>query len=142
MEEAPQGASSFLLFGNAGRETDIAFRGKHATIKAERNRKGVLVMIFIQNGHIKTMAGADLENGCILLDDNGKIAAVGAELTAPAGAQIIDAGGKLIVKGAMFAIPRVMIVVGYIIYRKKYKISEEFYAEILKDLGEREKAEI
>ena len=54
----------------------------------------------------------------------------------------IDAGGKLIVKGAMFAIPLVMIVVGYIIYRKKYKISEEFYAEILKDLDEREKAEI
>ena len=32
-------------------------------------------MIFIKNGYIKTMAGADIENGCILLDDNGKIAA-------------------------------------------------------------------
>ena len=28
-------------------------------------------MIFIQNGHIKTMAGADLENGCILRDATG-----------------------------------------------------------------------
>ena len=48
-------------------------------------------MIFIRNGYIKTMAGADLENGCILLDDNGTIAAVGADLTAPQGAEIIDA---------------------------------------------------
>ena len=54
----------------------------------------------------------------------------------------IDAGGKLIVKGAMFAIPLIMIVVGYIVYLKKYKISEEFYADILKDIEEREKTEV
>lgn len=54
----------------------------------------------------------------------------------------IDAGGKLIVKGAMFVIPLIMIVVGYIVYLKKYKISEEFYADILKDIEEREKAEV
>jgi len=54
----------------------------------------------------------------------------------------IDAGGKLIVKGAMFAIPLIMIVVGYIVYLKKYKISEEFYADILKNIEEREKTEV
>lgn len=54
----------------------------------------------------------------------------------------IDAGGKLIVKGAMFAVPLIMIVVGYIVYLKKYKISEEFYADILKDIEEREKTEV
>jgi len=54
----------------------------------------------------------------------------------------IDAGGKLIVKGAMFVIPLIMIVVGYIVYLKKYKISEEFYADILKDIEEREKSEV
>jgi hypothetical protein len=32
-----------------------------------------------------------------------------------------------------------MIVVGYIVYLKKYKISEEFYGEMLKDLEAREK---
>lgn len=31
-------------------------------------------MIFIKNGFVKTTAGSDIENGCILPDDNGKIA--------------------------------------------------------------------
>jgi melibiose permease/lactose/raffinose/galactose permease len=55
-------------------------------------------------------------------------------------ADFIGDEGKLIVKVAMFAIPLIMIVAGYIIYLKKYKISEEYYAEILKDLNEKEKA--
>ena len=55
-------------------------------------------------------------------------------------ADFIGDEGKLIVKVAMFAIPLIMIVAGYIIYLKKYKISEEYYAEILKDLDEKEKA--
>ena len=50
----------------------------------------------------------------------------------------IGADGKLIIKLAMFAIPLLMIVAGYIVYLKKYKISEEYYAEILKDLESRE----
>ena len=51
----------------------------------------------------------------------------------------IDAGGKLLVKTSMFALPLVFIVAGYIIYLKKYKISEVFYQEILHDLDERAK---
>ena len=58
--------------------------------------------------------------------DGGTVDAIGPE-------------GKLIVKLAMFAVPLAMIVIGYVVYRKKYKISEEYYAEILKDLDEREK---
>ena len=46
----------------------------------------------------------------------------------------IDATGKFIVKTAMFAIPLVFIVVGYLIYLKKFKISEEFYSQIIQDL--------
>ncbi len=53
-------------------------------------------------------------------------------------AESIDLGGKLIMKVAMFVIPLIMIVAGYIIYLKKYKISEEYYAEILADLEARE----
>lgn len=49
-------------------------------------------------------------------------------------ADAIGAQGQLIVKLSMFAIPLVMIVAGYIVYLKKYKISEEFYAQMLKDL--------
>ena len=60
-------------------------------------------MIFIKNGYIKTMAGADIENGCILLGDDGKIAAIGTDLTAPEGAQIIDAEGRLVTPGCVEA---------------------------------------
>ena len=52
----------------------------------------------------------------------------------------VDASGKLLVKGSMFALPLVFIVAGYIIYLKKYKISEVFYGEIIRDLEERENA--
>ena len=40
-------------------------------------------MLLIQNAHIKTMAGADIPNGCLLIED-GKIAAVAPEIDAPA----------------------------------------------------------
>ena len=29
-------------------------------------------MLYIKNGYIKTMAGPDIENGCILIGDDGK----------------------------------------------------------------------
>ncbi len=60
-------------------------------------------MLLIYNGHIKTMAGADLEKGCVLIDDNGKIAAVGKELDVPANVQRIDAGGRLVTPGCVDA---------------------------------------
>ena len=58
--------------------------------------------------------------------DGGTVDAIGAE-------------GQMIVKMAMFVLPLLMIVAGYVVYRKKYKISEEYYANILKDLETREK---
>ena len=60
-------------------------------------------MLLIQNGFVKTMAGPDLEKGCVLIDDNGKIAAVGENLTAPEGAQVIDAQGRLVTPGCVDA---------------------------------------
>ena len=60
-------------------------------------------MLFIKNGYVKTMAGADIENGSVLIDDNGKIAAVGANLEAPAGAEVIDAEGRLVTPGCVEA---------------------------------------
>lgn len=55
-------------------------------------------------------------------------------------ADAIDDTGKLIVKLTMFVVPVVLISIGYVIYRKKFKIDEEFYAEILKDLEKREQS--
>ena len=49
-------------------------------------------------------------------------------------ADSISAAGELMLKGSMFVLPLIFIVVGYVIYLKKYKISEEFYADMLKDL--------
>ena len=52
-------------------------------------------------------------------------------------ADFISSAGKLIVKTSMFAIPLVFIVAGYIIYLKKFKVDEKFYAQILEDLKAR-----
>lgn len=65
-------------------------------------------MLLIYNGHIKPMAGPELENGCVLIGDDGKITAVGENLTAPAGAQVIDAQvidaqGRLVTPGCVEA---------------------------------------
>ena len=60
-------------------------------------------MLFIKNGYIKTMAGPDIENGCLLIDDNGKIAAIGANLAAPEGATVIDAEGRFVTPGCVDA---------------------------------------
>ena len=59
-------------------------------------------MLLIKNGYVKTMAGADIENGCVLIDDEGKIAAVGTDLCMD-GAQVIDACGKLVTPGCVEA---------------------------------------
>ena len=49
-------------------------------------------------------------------------------------AEYIDAAGKLVVKVSMFAVPLICIVAGYVIYLKKYKISEAFYEKIVGEL--------
>ena len=60
-------------------------------------------MLLIKNGYIKPMVGEDIENGCVLIGDDGKIAAVGAELSAPADCTVIDAEGKLVTPGCVDA---------------------------------------
>ena len=54
--------------------------------------------------------------------------------TGEVAAEAIDAAGKLVVKGAMFIIPLIFIVVGYVIYRKKFKLDEKFYGQIVSEL--------
>ena len=53
-------------------------------------------------------------------------------------AAAIGPEGQLILKAAMFAIPLLMIIAGYIVYLKKYRITEEYYAAMLRELGERD----
>ncbi len=59
-------------------------------------------MLLIKNGYVKTMAGADIPNGCVLIDNNGKIAAVGTDICED-GATVIDAGGRLVTPGCVEA---------------------------------------
>ena len=59
-------------------------------------------MILIKNGYIKTMAGPDLENGCVLIGDDGKILEVAPSISAPE-AQVIDAEGRLVTPGCVEA---------------------------------------
>ena len=60
-------------------------------------------MLLIKNGYIKPMVGADLPCADILVGDDGKIAAVGVSLTAPAGCTVIDAEGRLVTPGCIDA---------------------------------------
>lgn len=60
-------------------------------------------MLLIQNGRIKPMVGPELPQGCVLIGDNGKILALGPSLEAPAGAQVLDAGGRLVTPGCVEA---------------------------------------
>ena len=60
-------------------------------------------MILIKNGYIKPMVGEDIENGCVLIGNDGKIAAVGKELEAPEGCIVIDAEGRLVTPGCVDA---------------------------------------
>jgi len=54
--------------------------------------------IFIQNATVLTVTHGNIEHGSILIRD-GKIAAVGADLRAPAGATVIDATGQFVMPG-------------------------------------------
>ena len=54
--------------------------------------------VLIKNATVLTVTKGKLENTDVLLQ-NGKIAQVGKNLTAPAGAQVIDATGKFVMPG-------------------------------------------
>ena len=60
-------------------------------------------MLLIKNAYIKTMVTEDIPHGCILIGDDGKILSVGTALEAPAGTEVIDAGGRLVTPGCIDA---------------------------------------
>jgi melibiose permease/lactose/raffinose/galactose permease len=49
----------------------------------------------------------------------------------------VTPGGLLIIKIAMLVLPPILIIVGYLIYRAKYRIDEAMYASLVADLKER-----
>ena len=59
-------------------------------------------MLLIKNGYIKTMAGPDLPEGCVLIGDDGKITSIAESIEVP-DATIIDAQGRLVTPGCVDA---------------------------------------
>jgi imidazolonepropionase-like amidohydrolase len=55
-------------------------------------------VVAIQGGKVLTVTQGVIENGTVLIE-NGKIAAVGADVQVPAGAKVIDARGKVVIPG-------------------------------------------
>ncbi len=60
-------------------------------------------MLLIKNGHIKTMNDADIENGYVLIGDDGKILSVGEHCEESADMTVIDAEGRLVTPGCVEA---------------------------------------
>ena len=60
-------------------------------------------MLLIKNGKVKTMVSPDLENGCVLIGDDGKIVSVGVAIEESADMTVIDAGGRLVTPGCVEA---------------------------------------
>jgi imidazolonepropionase-like amidohydrolase len=56
--------------------------------------------VAITNARIHTIAGPVIERGTVIIRD-GKIAAVGADVTVPAGARVIDGTGKIVTPGLL-----------------------------------------
>ena len=59
---------------------------------------------------------------------------------APAG-MILSGGNLNLFKAAMFILPLVCILAGYLIYHFKFKIDEEMYAKIMQELKEKKETE-
>jgi imidazolonepropionase-like amidohydrolase len=62
--------------------------------------------VLIRDGRVITNAGAPIDNGDVLIVD-GRIAAVGADIAAPAGARILEARGKWVTPGVFAAMSEV-----------------------------------
>jgi len=54
--------------------------------------------LLIRNATVLTVTKGTIQNGSVLVE-NGKITAVGQNLSAPAGAVVVDAGGKFLMPG-------------------------------------------
>jgi melibiose permease/lactose/raffinose/galactose permease len=53
------------------------------------------------------------------------------------GASDMTGEGILILKAAMMVFPLICIIIGFLIYRKKYILDEEMYQKIIEELSER-----
>ena len=67
-------------------------------------------MLAIINARIMTVADGVIESGAVLVDDAGKIAAVGAQVDVPDEAEVLDAGGRTLTPGLIDAFSHLGLV--------------------------------
>lgn len=91
------GLSLFALLTGSAVSSATAQLGSHNPMAGPR---GAYV---IQNAKIVTVSGAEFPRGSVVIGADGKIAAVGANVTAPPNARVIDASGHLVYPGMMDA---------------------------------------
>ena len=60
-------------------------------------------MLLIKNGYVKTMKGKDIEDGYVLIGDDGKIKSVGEDIDVTEDMTVIDAEGRLVTPGCIDA---------------------------------------
>ena len=60
-------------------------------------------MLLIKNGYVKPMVGEDIQSGCVLIGNDGKIVSVAKAIEETADMEIIDAGGRLVTPGCVEA---------------------------------------
>jgi hypothetical protein len=61
---------------------------------SQQNVLGKAGTFVIRNARIVTVSGATIENGSLVIQ-NGKISAIGANVTVPAGAETIDGSAEI-----------------------------------------------
>ena len=155
--EAKGGARAIAsAFQQAGVDTDKIYINAHGTstpmndkvetlaikkaLGEERARKALISSTKSMTGHLLGAAGAVEAVASVMALSTGIISIaliVSGIKRGEETAAAIGPAGQATVKAAMFAIPLVMIVAGFFIYLKKYKIDETFYASILRDLEDR-----
>jgi imidazolonepropionase-like amidohydrolase len=69
-----------------------------ALLMAASSGSGVAEALLIRNATVLTVTKGTIQDGSVLVED-GKIAAVGQNLSAPAGATVVDASGKFLMPG-------------------------------------------
>src|SRR5262245_63318489 len=73
-----------------------------ATVGRPRAQTRAAAVVAIRNATLVTVTGGTIPNGTIVLRD-GKIAALGANVTVPAGAEVVDVTGKFVSPGIIDA---------------------------------------
>jgi imidazolonepropionase-like amidohydrolase len=77
--------------------------GASAQLGSHNPMPGAHGTYVIQNARIVTVSGAEIPRGSVVIGMDGKITAVGASVSAPANAQVIDAAGLTVYPGMMDA---------------------------------------